>query len=167
MRVHRLVLLVSAALCLQAAAPAATPTFRLAALEYSGHTPYSSSDQKMQVLYDGINTVLAAQADEVFMHPLGAVFLQGFGYYRAYFAEAAEALSIDINVFRTGEHKSYHDYLIRQDMSDAEKQEIRVVLDQLWRSYRDSVGAASRNAALGTEAGQPAGGPREHTRLRI
>ena len=92
--------------------------------------------------FDQTSYFLASQADEVYMHPLGAVFLQGFGYYRAYFAEAAEALSIDINVFRTGEHKSYHDYLIRQDMSDAEKQEIRVVLDQLWRSYRDSVAAA-------------------------
>lgn len=92
--------------------------------------------------FDQASYFLAAQADEVYMHPLGAVFLQGFGYYRAYFAEAAEALSIDINVFRTGEHKSYHDYLIRQDMSDAEKQEIRVFLDQLWRSYRESVGAA-------------------------
>lgn len=92
--------------------------------------------------FDQSSYFLAAQADEVYMHPQGAVFLQGFGYYRAYFAEAAEALSIDINVFRTGEHKSYHDYLTRQDMSDAEKQEIRVFMDQLWLSYREGVGAA-------------------------
>jgi len=92
--------------------------------------------------YDQTGYFLAAQADEVYMHPLGSVFLRGFGFYRAYFGEAAERLSLDINVFRTGEHKSYHDYLTRDDMSDAEKQEIRVALDQLWRSYRDEVGAA-------------------------
>ncbi len=92
--------------------------------------------------YDQVSYFLAAQADEVYMHPLGSVFLRGFGFYRAYFGEAAERLSLDINVFRTGEHKSYHDYLTRDDMSDAEKQEIRVVLDQLWRSYRDEIGAA-------------------------
>jgi protease-4 len=92
--------------------------------------------------FDQAAYYLAAQADEVYLHPQGAVFLQGFGYYRAFFADAAQALSIDVNVFRTGEHKSYHDYLTRTDMSDAEKQEIRVVLDQLWRSYRESVGAA-------------------------
>lgn len=92
--------------------------------------------------FDQAAYYLAAQADEVYLHPQGAVSLQGFGYYRAFFADAARALSIDVNVFRTGEHKSYHDYLIRTDMSDAEKQEIRVVLDQLWRSYRESVGAA-------------------------
>ncbi len=92
--------------------------------------------------YDQAGYFLAAQADEIYMHPLGSVFLRGFGFYRAYFGEAAERLSLDINVFRTGEHKSYHDYLTRDDMSDAEKQEIRVALDQLWRSYRDEVGAA-------------------------
>lgn len=97
--------------------------------------------------FDQARYFLAAQADEIYMHPLGSVFLQGFGFYRAYFGEAAEDLSIDFNVFRTGEHKSYHDYLTRRDMSDAEKQEIRVVLDQLWRSYRESVGAARGIAA--------------------
>jgi len=40
----------------------AQPTFRVACLEYSGHTGLKDSDKKMEVLYEGLNLALAAQA---------------------------------------------------------------------------------------------------------
>lgn len=85
---------------------------------------------------------LAARADEIYMHPFGGLFFQGFGYYRTFFGDAIEKLDIDINVFRTGEHKSLHDHLVRGDMSEAEKQESRVLLDQIWLSYRTAIAEA-------------------------
>jgi len=37
------------------------PTFRVGCLEYSGHTGLKDSDEKMEVLYEGLNIALAAQ----------------------------------------------------------------------------------------------------------
>jgi protease-4 len=82
---------------------------------------------------------LASTADEIYLHPFGALFLQGFGFYRTYFGEALEKLSVDWHVFRTGEHKSMYDNMTRNEMSEAEKQQVRPVLDQLWNSYRTRV----------------------------
>ncbi len=89
---------------------------------------------------------LASNADEIYMHPFGALFLQGFGFYRTYYGDALEKISVDWHVFRTGEHKSLYDNMTRTEMSEAEKQQVRPVLDQLWRSYREAV-AARRSLA--------------------
>jgi len=85
---------------------------------------------------------LAVHADELYLNPAGGIFLDGLAYYRPYFSSALEKLSIDWNVFRTGDYKSYGDGFIRDDMSDAEKEEIRPVLDGLWASYRADVARA-------------------------
>ena len=46
---------------------------------------------------------LASLADEVYMHPDGIVFMQGFGSYRAYFSEAIDKLKIDRSFIRNME----------------------------------------------------------------
>lgn len=88
--------------------------------------------------------LLAAEADEVYIHPLGGVFLPGLAWYRTYFAAALEKLSIDWHVFRVGEYKSAYDPFVRNDMAPAEAAETRRFLDQLWSSYREDL-AAARN----------------------
>jgi protease-4 len=80
---------------------------------------------------------LAATADEVYMNPRGGILFRGFGYYRLFFREAIEKLSLDWHVFRVGEFKSAYDSYVRDDMSEAEKAEARVFLDQLWAAYRE------------------------------
>jgi protease IV len=82
---------------------------------------------------------LAARADELYLHPLGGIVLQGFGYYRAYFRSALEKLSLDWYVFNAGEFKSWGDPFVRDDMSEAERQDVRPVIDGLWRIWRDDV----------------------------
>jgi protease-4 len=86
--------------------------------------------------------LLASAADEVYLHPLGSVFLHGFGFYRLFMGEALDKLSVDWHVFRTGEHKTLYDNLTRSEMSDAEKQEARVLIDQLWQTYRQRIADA-------------------------
>jgi len=86
--------------------------------------------------------LLASAADEVYLHPLGNVFLQGFGFYRLFMGEALDKLSVDWHVFRTGEHKTLYDTLTRSGMSEAEKQEGRVLIDQLWQDYRQRIADA-------------------------
>jgi protease-4 len=91
---------------------------------------------------------LAAQADEIFMHAFGTLYIDGYGYYRTYLRDIIEKLKIDLNVFRVGEYKSFVEPFIRDDMSDEDKEASARWLGSLWSSYqRDVV------EARGLEAG--------------
>src|ERR1700733_993069 len=52
---------------------------------------------------------LAAQAGEVYLDPMGLVYLDGFSYYRMFLKDAIDKLDVDVNVFRAGTYKSYTD----------------------------------------------------------
>lgn len=85
---------------------------------------------------------LAAHADEVFMHRMGAVYIDGFGSYRIFMKDALDKLRVDMHVFRAGDYKSYGDPYDRMDMSDEEKEETSEWLGDLWQAYQDDVTAA-------------------------
>lgn len=85
---------------------------------------------------------LAAQADDIYMHPLGTLYIDGFEYYRTYFRRAIEKLKIDLNVFRVGEYKSFVEPFMRDDMSVEDKEASRRWLDALWSAYQRDVTTA-------------------------
>ena len=82
---------------------------------------------------------LAAQAGEVYLDPMGEVSVTGFSYYRMYFKDAIEKLSVDLNVFRAGTFKSYTDQFSRSDMAPSEREETSVWLESLWNAYTQDV----------------------------
>lgn len=82
---------------------------------------------------------LAAQADEVYMHPMGAVFMEGYGLYRNYFKNALDKLQVNFHVFRVGEYKSALEPFIRQDMSAEAKEANLAWLNVLWQQYVQGV----------------------------
>lgn len=82
---------------------------------------------------------LAAQADQIFINPMGQVLLQGYGVYPQYFRDALDKLSIDFHIFRVGTYKAAVEPLIRNDMSEASKENNRRWLDALWQQYREAV----------------------------
>jgi protease-4 len=82
---------------------------------------------------------LAAHADEVYMNPEGIVFLQGYGTFRDYYADAIEMLRIDWNVFKVGTHKSFVEPYTRMDMSPEDRASRQRLLQFLWNSYQDHV----------------------------
>lgn len=84
---------------------------------------------------------LAAEADTLLMHPLGAVALEGYSYYQNYFAEALAKLSVTVHVFRAGDFKSIAEPFLRSDMSPGERQISERWLSVLWQQYTDSVEA--------------------------
>jgi len=83
--------------------------------------------------------LLAAEADDILLHPYGAVAIQGFARYQNYFEEAFEKLAVDIHVFRAGEFKSIAEPLTRNNMSEGEKQITRAWLEDLWSQYTGHV----------------------------
>lgn len=78
---------------------------------------------------------LAAQADEVYVHPFGGVTLEGYGIYRNYYKSALDKLKIDVHVFRVGEFKSAMEPFMRDDMSQAARNSNLVWLESLWSEY--------------------------------
>ncbi|MEQ9464433.1 MAG: signal peptide peptidase SppA [Haliea sp.] len=79
--------------------------------------------------------LLASQADEIILNPMGAVPLEGFASYRNHFREALEKASVSMHVFRAGEHKSMAEPFLRDDMSPEEKALTERWLQDLWGRY--------------------------------
>jgi protease-4 len=92
--------------------------------------------------YDQSQYYLAAHADEIHMHDFGLVMIEGFGYFKTYFADAIENLKIDVNVFRVGEFKSFVEPYLRNDMSEEDKVASERWLNALWTAYQRDVTVA-------------------------
>lgn len=107
------------------------------AFRESGKPVIASGDFLLQQGY-----YLAAHADELYVHPEGLVFLQGYGAFRNYFSDAIELLRIDWNVFRVGTHKSFVEPYTRMDMSPEDKESRARLIDQFWAAYQADVVAA-------------------------
>jgi len=56
--------------------------------------------------YDQRQYYIAAHADEVYLHPLGMVYIAGFGSLRNYYKDALDKLGVTVNVVRVGTFKS-------------------------------------------------------------
>jgi protease-4 len=89
--------------------------------------------------FDQTQYYLAAQAGEVYLDPMGLVYLDGFSYYRMFLKDAIDKLGVDVNVFRAGTYKSYTDQFSRSDMSQSEREESTVWLEALWNAYQQDV----------------------------
>jgi len=82
---------------------------------------------------------LAAQADEIYLDPMGFVLIDGYDRYRTYLKDALDKLGVDINVFRVGAYKSAVETYTRTNMSAEDREESRGYLTAMWHSYQDAV----------------------------
>lgn len=105
----------------------------------SGKKVVTYSDGLMQAQY-----YLAAQADEVYLHPDGMVLLEGFGRWRNYYKEGLDRFGIDVHVFRVGEYKSAVEPYLRNDMSPEAREMAVETYGDLWRAYLADVAAARK-----------------------
>jgi protease-4 len=120
----------------------------------SGKRVIAAADSLDQTQY-----YLAAQAGEVFLDPMGQVYLDGFSYYRMYYKEGIDKLGIDFNIFRAGTFKSYTDEYTRSDMAPSDREESSVWLQVLWSAYTQDVTRARSlpaNSIADYIASQPA-----------
>jgi protease-4 len=82
---------------------------------------------------------LAAQSGELYLDPMGTVYLDGFSYYRMFLKDAIDKLGVDVNVFRAGTFKSFTDEFSRSDMAPSEREESSAWLEALWSAYSQDV----------------------------
>ena len=79
--------------------------------------------------------LLAAQADEIILHPEGGISLMGFGVYRTYLKQFLDNIRVKFHVFRAGENKSAVEPYLRDDMSPQERIVVARWLNSLWDDY--------------------------------
>lgn len=94
---------------------------------------------------------LAAHADQVFLNPMGAVQLQGYGVFTHYFKEALDRLAVRLHVFRVGTYKSAVEPFLRNDMSAAAARNNLRWLNALWDQYK--AGVAAQRGITATQLG--------------
>jgi protease-4 len=98
--------------------------------------------------YDDDTYQLAAQADEVWLNPLGAVVIAGPGGTNLYYAGLLERLGITANIYRVGAFKSAVEPYSRNDMSPEARQASQALADTLWGQWREEVAKARPKAQL-------------------
>src|ERR1700730_11046661 len=103
---------------------------------------FRASGKRVVVAADSMDQTqyyLAAQAGEVYLDPMGLVYIDGFSYYRMFLKDAIDKLGVDVNVFRAGTYKSFTDQFSRSDMAANEREESSVWLESLWNAYQQDV----------------------------
>jgi len=94
--------------------------------------------------YDQRQFYLAAHASQVAVHPMGMVFIEGFGRQRNYYKEALDKLGIEANLIRVGQYKSAGEpFILSQPSAQALKAEAHVY-DALWQLYTEGIEQARK-----------------------
>ncbi|MGV7209863.1 signal peptide peptidase SppA [Oxalobacteraceae bacterium A2-2] len=94
--------------------------------------------------YDQRQYLLAAHASEVYVHPMGAVMLQGFGRYRNYYRDALDKLGVTVNLMRVGTYKSFAEPYIANGPSPAATEAENYLNGALWAAYTGEVETARK-----------------------
>jgi protease-4 len=87
---------------------------------------------------------LAAQADEIYMHPMGMVQVTGFGGYRTYYKDAMDKLGVSANVIKAGAFKSFGEPYTGNAPSKEALEADRYLYDALWSGYTAQVEKARK-----------------------
>ena len=86
--------------------------------------------------------LMAAQADEIYVHPSGAVAINGIGGYRDYTRELTDKLKITIHNYSQGDYKSAVEGLTRTDMSDADRLQREEIYAPIWTALKMNMSEA-------------------------
>ncbi|OYO30034.1 signal peptide peptidase SppA [Janthinobacterium sp. PC23-8] len=94
--------------------------------------------------YNQRQYLLASKADEVFVHPMGAVMLEGFGRYRNYYRDALDKVGVTVNLLKVGTYKSFAEPFIANGPSEAAAEADRYLNNGLWTTYTTDVEKARK-----------------------
>jgi protease-4 len=89
--------------------------------------------------FDQRSYYLAAHANRVTLHPMGAVAMEGLGRQRTYYKDALDRLGIRVNLLRVGEFKSAGEPYVANAPSPEALRADAHVYDALWKLYTQGV----------------------------
>jgi protease-4 len=89
--------------------------------------------------------LLAAQADEVYLDPMGSLLLEGLGRYRQYFRTGLqEKLGVDVHLFMVGEYKSAAEPYVLDAASPQAKEADLFWMSDVWQRYLADIAKARK-----------------------
>ena len=99
----------------------------LKALRDSGKRVIAFNDRLSTSSY-----LMASQASEVWIHPVGSISIKGLGGVRAYQKELYENLKINFHNYSQGDFKSALEPNTRTDMSENDRLQTEALLNPIW-----------------------------------
>lgn len=78
---------------------------------------------------------LAAHADQVFLHPAGAVLIKGYGGRRLYFKDLLDKAGVTVNAFQAGRYKSFGEPFTRSGPTPESQEADAYLLNNLWATW--------------------------------
>lgn len=118
-------------------------------LRASGKQVVAFSENMSQSQY-----LLAAQANEVYLDPMGGVVLEGLGRYRQYFRTGLQdKLGVDVHLFKVGEYKSAAEPYVLDAASAQAKEADLFWMTDVWQRYLGDIAKARKLDAAQLAAG--------------
>jgi len=99
----------------------------LKALRDSGKRVIAFNDRLSTTSY-----LMASQASEIWLHPVGSISIRGIGGVRAYQKELYENLKINFHNYSQGDFKSAVESNTRNNMSENDKMQRQALLSPIW-----------------------------------
>jgi protease-4 len=90
-------------------------------------------------MYDQKRYLVASHADEVYVHPMGMVLIEGFGGRRNYYRDALDKLGVTVNLIKVGTYKSFAEPYIANGPSEAAQEADSFLYNALWQDYTSQV----------------------------
>ena len=89
--------------------------------------------------FDQRQYYIAAHADEVYLHPMGAVNVTGFGGVQNYYKDALDKVGVSVKVLRAGMFKDFGEAYVANEPSPEAREADSALLGSLWKIYTDEV----------------------------
>ena len=97
--------------------------------------------------FDQRQYLLAAQASEVWLHPMGGVLVQGYGRPRTYYKDLLDKVGLTAHVIRAGKFKNYNEGYTANGPSPETIEADSLLYGTLWATWTGTVEAARKQPA--------------------
>lgn len=125
-------------------AGAGLPTLREVAGAIEGVRAANKQVVAWGASYDQRQYFLAAHADEVYLHPMGGVYIEGYGRLRNYYKDAFDRVGVKANVIRVGKFKNAAETFSNNAPSKETLEAEGAVYDALWSEWTGVVERARK-----------------------
>ena len=82
---------------------------------------------------------LASVADDIYLHPYGALNVPGLASQPVFFASGLERLGVGVQVTRVGKYKSAVEPFLRNDLSPESREQTQALLNDVWREWTAAI----------------------------
>lgn len=123
------------------ASPASVKEIHDALVEFKkyGKFIYAYSDVLAQNGY-----YLASVADKIILNPAGSLDFKGYAFQVMFYKGLIDKLDVDVQILRHGQFKSAVEPYMLYKMSEANREQLTVLSNSLWKVFVDDISAARK-----------------------